>query len=262
MRIYKRNFISQVVVRADFQVPFKAIKESLPDGFLDEFRADFPVMEERDTQTQEVMLKVQHRQHEVRQKTSEPFKTWVLRSEDGTQKLELCQDFVSFSASTYTRYSSFISSFLRALDTLVGNEDVAYRRLGLRYIDEVRPGEGKTLEWDSLIAPELTGSLAFVGGDRFLRSMGVIEVEIDGCRMRMQYGMPNPDYPAPAVDRLFVIDCDAYIPALIEHRDLVADSERLNRLVYDYFERAIGDGLREMMEPQEVEVLPESEEGE
>lgn len=253
MRIYKKNFITQVVIRADFQVPHQAIKTSLPGGFEEEFATLLPLVEVRDTQTQEVTFKVQQRQPEFSHKASEPFKTWVLRSDDGSQALTICQDWVSFSSSTYTRYSAFIAPFLKAMNALVGGEDadVSYRRLGLRYIDEVKPGEGRPLEWDGFIAPALTGSLAFVGADRLLRAMGVIEVEVEECRMRMQYGMPNPDFPAAAVDKLFVIDCDAYVPALVEHKDLQAQSERLNRTVYDYFERAIDDRLRAMMEPEE-----------
>ena len=251
-RVYTKNFLAQVIIRADFQAPLKDIRDALPAGFKKAFADTLPLSEKRDLRSQEVTLTVQQRSSEVSQRVSESFKTWRMLSADRTAVLEVNQDFVSYSVSKYLRFSEFLDPFHRALTMLSEGapSDISYRRLGLRYIDEIRPESNKPLNWSGLIDPSLTGSLRFVERDRLLRSMGIIEVDLDHCRLRMQYGMPNPAYPGQIVEKLFVIDCDAYVEALIEPTDLDELIMELKLAAHDYFERSIGDRLRSIMEPE------------
>lgn len=251
-RVYTNNFLAQVITRVDFQAPLKDIRDVLPAGFKEAFADTLPLSEERDLRSQEVTLTVQQRSSEVSQRVSESFKTWRMLSADRTAVLEVNQDFVSYSVSKYLRFSEFVDPFRHALAMLTDSaaSDISYRRLGLRYIDEIRPESNKPVNWRGLIDPALTGSLKFVKRDRLLRSMGIIEVDLNHCRLRMQYGMPNPAYPGQIVEKLFVIDCDAYVEALIESADLNELITELKLAAHDYFERSIGDKLRSIMEPE------------
>lgn len=249
VRIYEKNFLTKVIARIDFETALDGLTSELPDQVLDELTAQFPILEVRDTQTQEVTLTVQKRQPRLEQTMSEQFKTWRFMSEDKTTLLEIDRNSATYSATCYSRYSEFVTPFIRAIDSLTAAtaEPLAMRRVGLRYIDELKLADGDPFDWTGLVSDKLTGALAFAAGDPMLRAMSVLELDFGGRRLRMQYGMPNPDFPARVTRRHFVIDCDAFISARVEKNDLAEELEGLNRLVYDYFERAIGPDLRNAM---------------
>jgi uncharacterized protein (TIGR04255 family) len=251
-RVYKNNFLTQVIIRADFDAPLESLRETLPVGFKEAFAGDFPLTEERDGQTQEVTLRVHERSHEFSQRVSESFKTWRLLTADGSSTLEVSKDYVSRTVSSYLKFDQFAVPFFRAAERIAAAQDseVSYRRLGLRYIDEITPKEDDPLDWSGLIVRKLTGALEFVKEDPLVRAMSVIEVERDNCRVRMQYGMPNPDYPARVAQKLFLLDTDAYISALITQDELERKAAELCKVANVYFERAIGSRLRALMGPE------------
>lgn len=247
-RVYEKNYLAQVIIAAEFTAPVESLREPLSDSFRQAFSDVLPDFEERDGTTQQVSFSVQQQGTEFTQR-SDAFKLWRLLSRDRIGALEICKDFVNYSVSSYLEWDEFSEPFFRALGLIAESlhGDVAYRRLGLRYIDEIKPPRGKALDWTGMITPRLTGALRLANGDPLVRAMGMIETELDRYRLRMQYGMPNPDYPALISQRLFVLDTDVYTNELVLQTDVEDEAKALCGIANDYFERAIGDKLRKMM---------------
>lgn len=250
-RVYEKNFLAQVIIAVEFTTPVESLRDALPDGFTEAFADVLPVLEPRDGTTQQVSFSVRQRSAEFTQQ-SDTFKLWRLLSADGGCALEICRDFVNLSVSRYLVFEEFAAPFFKALSLIADNlhGDVAYRRLGLRYIDEIKPAGRKPLDWTGLITSRLTGAFRFAEGDPLVRAMGMVEVDLGSCRLRMQYGMPNPDHPAPIGQKLFVLDTDVYVNELIAPDDVERQAAELCKVANDYFERAIGDRLRRLMKPR------------
>ena len=69
----------------------------------------------------------------------------------------------------------------------------------------------------------------------------------DEQRMRFQYGMPNPDYPAPIKKKHFILDFDAYAEMLIDISELGDTLDTFHDRINSAFEQVIKDGLRKKM---------------
>ncbi len=81
---------------------------------------------------------------------------WEFQNKDQTRSVILTKEFIAIETSDYDVYESFEEFFEPALQTLA---DVAEpglaQRVGLRYVDMVRPAEGET--YRDYLKPELHG---------------------------------------------------------------------------------------------------------
>jgi uncharacterized protein (TIGR04255 family) len=76
--------------------------------------------------------------------------------------------------------------------------------------------------------------------------MSVVEMRLDRIGLRFQFGMPNPDFPAPIRQPLFVLDLDAYANGL-EAADVASHLDNAHGHIQAVFEDSITDALREVM---------------
>jgi uncharacterized protein (TIGR04255 family) len=60
-----------------------------------------------------------------------------------------------------------------------------------------------------------------------------------GFNMRFQFGLHNPDYPAPIRQRMFVLDFDAYCQGMIEPSDIPTVLDKYHAEIQRLFERSI-----------------------
>ena len=66
--------------------------------------------------------------------------------------------------------------------------------------------------------------------------------------LRFQYGISNPDYPAPNKKQIFILDTDVYSVGLYSIADVTDVVNQYHEVAKDWFERAIKDNLRKKME--------------
>ena len=59
--------------------------------------------------------------------------------------------------------------------------------------------------------------------------------------------MPNPDYPAPIKQKLFVLDYDAYCNLLLSYSDIEQYITQFHDKIKLSFEQVISDALRKRM---------------
>jgi uncharacterized protein (TIGR04255 family) len=62
--------------------------------------------------------------------------------------------------------------------------------------------------------------------------------------MRFQYGMHNPDYPAPIKKKIFILDYDAYCNGILTKNDIFKYLPIFHEEVQKLFENSISDKLR------------------
>jgi uncharacterized protein (TIGR04255 family) len=122
-------------------------------------------------------------------------------------------------------------------------------RLGVRYINFVALQEANPFDWSGWIDPRLTGSLGFPSDPkRIARSMHVLELEYqDDVRLKYQFGVPNPDYPAPVKQKHFVMDLDASIARILDVAEVKGLLEPMHDYIKQLFEDSIKDSLRAKM---------------
>ena len=79
------------------------------------------------------------------------------------------------------------------------------------------------------------------------RVFEIVEFNYGDSQLRCQFGMPNPDYPAPIRRKLFVLDLDAYRTGLMDPDEVPDLLDDFHARIKEIFEQSITDGLRRLM---------------
>lgn len=119
----------------------------------------------------------------------------------------------------------------------------------MRYIDKISLNEPKPLNWTKYIKKNLLCTLKVPASDvPILRAFNILELKSGDINVRFQFGMFNPDFPAPIHRKEFILDYDAYHEGLLQSSMEIDDKLANSRqLIKDLFENSIEDGLRSKM---------------
>ncbi len=124
------------------------------------------------------------------------------------------------------------------------------KRLGLRYIDNIDIAEGNPTEWDKYLKPELNTIFAIAEKKEIIsRAFHVLEFNYGEDLLRFQFGMFNPDYPAPIKKKIYTLDHDMYVARLLDKKDIGETLDRFHEKINRSFEEVITNELRKVMEP-------------
>jgi uncharacterized protein (TIGR04255 family) len=81
---------------------------------------------------------------------------WVLQDKARERSVIISDSFVVFQTTAYGVFEQFVEHLAVAVNTVAGEvQQLLMQRVGLRYIDLLRPGEGKT--WRDFVRPEFHG---------------------------------------------------------------------------------------------------------
>lgn len=242
---YASPYIKDAIVRVDFSPEIEVSDKFVEGAFAAANSARFPNLEPRVQVGQEFQFGPEG----MSQKTVET-REWQLFGPDRERRILLAKSALVVSCKAYTRWPELQADFTTALDALVSEfPQGQITRLGVRYINFVSLKERDPFDWSGLIDPRLTGPLSFPADPkRTARSMHVLELEYpDDVRMKYQFGVPNPDYPAPVKQKHFVLDLDASVSRILDTGEVKALLDPMHAYIKELFESSIEDGLRNKM---------------
>lgn len=252
MPSYARNFITQVVLRADFApdtVPMAQPDEEFAgrmDGLPVRNRLNRAKSEVRIRRTPQGPVKDTHTTNYIENNF------WT---EDKHRRVAVCSEYLFVEEHRYEDYAELRDLFLDGLDAVAARyPGLKIRRLGMRFINEVKlpeadagPGLGAEF-WQRYINPWLLGGLRFAGNDGTLaRHMCSTELNYGADRATFRYGVFNAEYPKPNQRREFILDVDAYCTTPLTAAEAPAKLDAFHGAACSVFETAITDALRERM---------------
>jgi uncharacterized protein (TIGR04255 family) len=244
---YKRNFLKQVVARIDLAVPIENTGTKLKPSFIRGVLKDFPIDEPREIIGHELQLSA--KETTAKKHLS---KDWVFYSKNRDKRLCIRENFayIEIKDFKYDKYENFFSSFKLLLDTLYGNYDIVVNRFGLRYVNEMsvdKPKENR-FEWGDYINNKyLTMFDVPKNKTDISRAIQLLEMNYGETKFRFQCGMPNPDYPAKIVKKMFLLDYDCYITGLLEKDAIEKCFYDFHSIIQKYFEESIKDKMRDIL---------------
>lgn len=252
MPSYAKNFITQVVLRADFvqdTVPMAQPDEtflSLLDGYPVRNRLNRSKSEVRIRKTPQGPVKDTHTTNFVENNF------WT---EDRHRRVAVCSEYLFLEERRYEGYAELRDLFLDALDAVAAPyPNLKIRRLGMRYINEIKlpeedagPGLGADF-WQQYVNPLLVGGLRFAGNDGTLaRHMCSTELNYGVDRATLRYGIFNAEYPKPNQRREFILDVDTYCMTPMTAQTAPEKLDAFHTAACSVFETAITDALRARM---------------
>ena len=249
---YTKHFITQVVLRADFQpntVPMVVPEEQLLGSL-----GDFPVRNRMNRTKSEVRIRKTPQGPSKDTHTTNYVENnfWT---EDKTRRIALCSEYLFLEEKRYEGYAVLRDQFLDVLDAAAAQyPGMKLKRLGMRYINEIRlpeadagPGLGADF-WEKYINPLLLGGLRFAANDDALaRHMCSTELNYGTDRATIRYGIFNGEYPKPNRRREFILDVDTYRMAVMEPAEAAAKLDEYHTAAVSVFEAAVTDALRARM---------------
>jgi len=246
---YRKDFLTKVIVRLDFQSVEKLSGEERPQ-FSHEISGRYPDV-----------LGKQKNQFRFSMSSDGPDMshqaqgwTWEHKNNEvGERVVEISQTHLSmeYRKSAFDNFDVFNQDFEYIYANFQRLYDVKeFNRLGLRYINEINLTEGNPLVWDNLINDGLiVGTKAGLQDEmNLVRSMHQLQAIRDEVTILFNYGIFNPDFPNAVARKNFILDIDCFFSGSMDNGEVHGRMQNANRVAEDIFESSIEDGLRKIME--------------
>ena len=247
---YKKSYLKQVIARIDFTSPIAQLEKAVPSKIINSIIKYFPIVEPADVVMQEIAFDgaaVKHSQTASKQ--------WNYFSKDRLQQLTLAAQNVFVVYNSYNKYEDIRDQFNAVIDVMgKAFPETKASRFGIRYINQIDIEVDDPTVWKKYIDPRLLASRDFFDeGDAIARLISISEIKYDDMNVVFQYGMPNPDHPAPIKRPLFILDLDASVSQAHELAEAISYMDLGHAKIQAIFERSITDELRKKMDVKPVQ---------
>jgi uncharacterized protein (TIGR04255 family) len=241
---YKRNFLAEVIARVDLVSPLSSLGNELPKDISKELLVNFPIDEPKPAFTHEFLVsekELSTRKHE--------FTEWNFYGRNRKKLLKIMPHAFFVVYKEHDKYENLRSEFFTIVETFFNCFKQAQpSRIGLRYINKLDVSVPSPLDWQEYVSKELLGLFSYTIEDaKPSRIFHNFEAVFSDFNLRFQFGVHNPDYPAPIQRRSFILDYDAYFKGLFEPKDIPECLNKYHDAIQKLFERSITDKLREVM---------------
>lgn len=245
-RKYKKDFLKQVIIRIDFDTPLPIAADGPAKGIYAAVKERFPITEEKKVIGKELLIGPK-----VTKERSIETKEWHYHGKYREKHLTVTPNAMFIEYKKYEYYEMLRDDFLSVSNALFdAYPKLQVKRLGLRYIDNIEITEGTPMEWDKYLKPELNSSFALADNKETIsRAFHVLEFNYGEDLLRFQFGMFNPDFPAPIKKKIYTLDFDMYVTKLLDKTDIEQTIDRFHEKLSLSFEEVITDELRKIMEP-------------
>lgn len=248
---YKQTFLKKVVARVDFTPPVEILKKTIPSNVSKLLLRAFPISEPKKIIGKKLMITRDETKESTREETY-----WFYHSKNRQKRAVLAPEFFLTEYDVYSSFENLLSDFLPILGELFTSiEELSVQRLGLRYIDHITFDEnGDLFDWSAYLHNSLLAAFSIPhDGKQIIRAFNNFTITDEDMILSFQYGMHNPDFPAPIKKKLFILDSDAYTQGFLELKDTEDKLNKFHEAIGSLFEQVITDKLREIMEPVNAE---------
>lgn len=250
---YARDFITQVVLRADFVSGTAPFAGPFPAELLPALE-EYPERNSINRSRTEVRVQ-KGLQGPIKDTRTINFVEHNFWTPGRTRHAAVCSEYMFLSQQHYEGYEPLREGFLELMDAMTRQfPALKLRRLGMRYVNEIKlpeadagPGLGADF-WEHYVNPWLVGGLRFAANDGAMaRHMCTTELNYGTDRATIRYGIFNGEYPRPNRRREFIVDTDTYCQSPMEPAAVAAKLDDYHAAACQVFEAAVTDALRARM---------------
>lgn len=243
---YLTNFLSSVIFRLDFS-EILSLSTNPPDKFQDKIREQFPGTETKDLIQITTGLKEGNEVFSNKKVT----KTYFFSNKEKNQQIEINPAHFAVVFSKYTTYEQFVEivkNAFRYFNDLYKPLDL--KRIGLRFVNEIKIPQGNPLEWENLIDAKLIANINTFENikENLSRTMSQMVFKYDDYSLVFNCGIFNQEFPGKISRKEFILDYDCYtLFGSVENIDNYLNI--FHKQIQSLFEMSIKDELRKVMEP-------------
>ena len=241
---YKSNFITQVILKLDFD-PIDDFNEELLHKFNEKIKNNFSAFHVKNLNMFTTKI-----ENGIANTTTAQHPVGLFNSCNNNNQVILAPNSIAITLTayeTFNQYIELVKYVLLAFDEIVAKEFLT--RIGLRFINNLTIPKKDPLKWDRYVNSSLfkPANNFFDDKQHIARSIGQTILNYDNCLVNFTYGVLNPDFPAKVVKNEFVLDYDCYA-INIPNKDLFDNYiNGFHELIETLFEKSITDNLRKLM---------------
>ncbi len=242
---YTKNFIKKIIIRVDFNETPLSFEKGLPTSLTKKALEMFPISDPRPFIYKDIKITAQ----EDKINKIEGIE-WRYHGKTRGKTLCISHDFVYIEYKKYESIDLINGTFLAILEELfIMNPDLQINRFGLRYINQINLEDSThPTEWEGFINKNLIDSFNIIEDrTRILRAFHLMDLDYSDMRILFQYGMNNPDHPAPIKKKVFILDYDASVEGLQTKDDIGLNIPKFYANIFRLFDISIDDKLREIL---------------
>lgn len=252
MSQYNRNFLTNVILRIDFADKEISLESILDNAIKDTCKKNFPILDEKDQEINDIRINPADLEKTVVSKrTIKEWHFWGTRKE---KHLTINSSGIVIDCKNYRDFETFNREFSEIFAAFTKKfVDVKFSRVGLRYIDQIKP-EGKGRKkwysfWKTYINSKLLSGINFFEKDNnFVRHMSDLHMNYEDYMLHLRYGIYNSDFPAVNKQVNFIIDNDIYTTGKYSAAEVETVIIKFHEKAKEVFENAITNQLRDYME--------------
>jgi len=181
---YRKNFLTEVIVRADFVSPFPDFDKKLPTELTEIALRRFPIYEPQQSVEREIQFKIEPGPISTKERT---FTEWVFHGKERKKTLRIIPQALMITYTEYERFEDFRDEFLAIFAaTCKTFPDARIGRLGLRFINNVNLEDlpaTSVMDWSAYIHADLLGLFKF---DPMITRMYRVYFTTSNSRMMMR----------------------------------------------------------------------------
>jgi len=248
-KVYTRNFISEVILRVDFNKSIALTSDNLR-AFKDALKDDIEYKEESVTKYE---MKFEKDNQSFNIVNIGKLGSYLLK-EHGAKFIFDHEKFL-LTANKYLRFSAFCDLFKKGVSNMQGVIDInEFKRIGLRYINTIEIEEIKALsDWREFINANYIPDYSKIRIDdsnfTLRRNMNAFIFRNGQYAVNLNLGIWNREFPSIiSNDKALILDIDCYVDnVLLNKEDILSKPAEMNRVALLYFELLISDKLRTIM---------------
>lgn len=248
---YKKNFITNFIIRFDYKPISDSVLEELQQTFEKQYK--FVINETKMVETGKI--KVDFKMKESEYESDGIKKEYQLFNIERTERLKFSKDMFVYETIDYTSYDQIKNKIKEFIDIASKNENEEnFNRIGMRYINNIELPFSKReeiLDWKDYINKKIWNNDQFVEIKTVIQNITVQEFksknEDDNVYFRLQTGLPNPNKPAEIICKKFLIDIDGYTMNVEKMSNALNKLQCIHDELTEIFDNCIERGLKSIM---------------
>ncbi len=244
--MYKKTYLDKVVVRVDFASEILNFDQPMPESLKSKALDKFPIPVARKRVGQELQINPKDKDVKVKDIESRDF---LFHDKDKQKTLFVTAQSMFISYKVYRDFDDLKDTFVGMVEALIAAyPELRIRRLGLRYIDKLQFAEADPLKWNDYVNEKMLSIFDIIEDkNKISRALHNLEMNYGDMNIRFQFGMHNPDYPAPIRKKIFLLDTDVYLDGIQTKDDISQNLEKFHQKAKSLFELSITQKLRDIL---------------
>jgi len=254
--MYKRNFLSQVLLKVNFKDSISAINDALisigKEILIKDFGGEVN-LEKRIQKQVEFPLSADNSVPAAKVISTGLAAVYKIPKENLT--IELFPEHFLIHTDKFSNFREFKDNFLRIYRLISPKiEKIEYSRVGLRYINIFTGSEfniQSCSDWDDYFEcafrPNYTDKKCLIEKFTPRRLWNQYFYSDDDLRVQIRTGLWNSNYPGVINPLDFTVDIDCSLETIITMSDLLEKVDGMNDVSYSFFESIISDKTKEIL---------------